>query len=97
MGQSLFGLMARVQLDAVRADLTLLAVRDDSVQALQILEAIVQICSGFGLTVIAGGIHSDEVRAAVTAAGVQLLHGRALPHGLDRAGLSALLAPAPVP
>jgi diguanylate cyclase (GGDEF)-like protein len=97
MGQSLFGLLARVPLDAVRADLTLLSVRDESVRALQILEAIVQLSSRFGLTVIAGGIHSDEVRAAVTAAGVQLLHGRALPHGLDRAALAELLAGALVP
>src|SRR6185312_14695811 len=50
MGQSLFGLLARVPLDAVRADLTLLSVRDDSLPSLQILAAILQVTTGFGLT-----------------------------------------------
>jgi diguanylate cyclase (GGDEF)-like protein/PAS domain S-box-containing protein len=92
MGQSLFGLLARVPLDALRADLALLSVRDGSVPSLKILEAILHITSGFGMTVIAGGIHGEELRAAVVAAGVQLLHGRALPHGLDRAALAELLS-----
>jgi diguanylate cyclase (GGDEF)-like protein len=91
MGQSLFGLLARVPLDALRADLSLLAVRENSAQSLKILEAILQITAGFGLTVIAGGIHTAELRESVVAAGVELLHGRALPHGLDHAGLARLL------
>jgi predicted signal transduction protein with EAL and GGDEF domain len=92
MGQSLFGLLARVPLDALRANLSLLSVRGGRVPSLKILEAILQVTSGFGLTVIAGGIHTEELRAAVVAAGVQLLHGRALPHGMDRAALAALLS-----
>jgi EAL domain-containing protein (putative c-di-GMP-specific phosphodiesterase class I) len=91
MGQSLFGLLARVPLDALRADLSLLAVRENSAQSLKILQAILQITAGVGLTVIAGGIHTAELRESVVAAGVQLLHGRALPHGLDHAGLARLL------
>jgi EAL domain-containing protein (putative c-di-GMP-specific phosphodiesterase class I) len=91
MGQSLFGLLARVPLDALRADLSLLAVRENSAQSLKILEAILQITAGFGLTVIAGGIHTAELRESVVAAGVELLHGRALPHGLDHADLARLL------
>ena len=94
MGQSLFGLMARVPLDTVRTDLTALNLRDDSAHALQILEAIVHITTGFGLTVIAGGINTDELRERIGAAGVQLLHGRALPHDLDRDGVAAMLTPA---
>jgi EAL domain-containing protein (putative c-di-GMP-specific phosphodiesterase class I) len=92
MGQSLFALMARISLDAVRADLAALSVRDDTGRALRILDAIVQITSGFGLTVIAGGISTDELRDEVAAAGVHLLHGRALPHDLDATALSAVLA-----
>jgi diguanylate cyclase (GGDEF)-like protein/PAS domain S-box-containing protein len=96
MGQSLFALMARVPLDAVRADLTTLSARDDSEQALRILAAIVHITTGFGLTVIAGGVSTEELRERISDAGVQLLHGRALPHDLDRDGVRAALA-GPVP
>jgi diguanylate cyclase (GGDEF)-like protein len=91
MGQSLFALMARISLDAVRADLAALSVRDDTGRALRILDAIVQITAGFGLTVIAGGISTDELRADVGSAGVHLLHGRALPHDLDATALAAVL------
>ncbi|MCU1615503.1 MAG: putative Diguanylate cyclase/phosphodiesterase with sensor(S), partial [Frankiales bacterium] len=92
MGQSIFGLMARISLDTVRADLAALSVRDDTDGALRILDAIVQVTGRFGLTVIAGGIGSNEVRDAVVAAGVTLLHGRALPHDMDRPALAAALA-----
>jgi EAL domain-containing protein (putative c-di-GMP-specific phosphodiesterase class I) len=94
MGQSLFALMARVDLDAVRADLGALSVREDGERALRILDAIVTITSGFGLTVIAGGVATEQMRDRVATAGVQLLHGRALPHDLDAAALAALLTPA---
>jgi diguanylate cyclase (GGDEF)-like protein/PAS domain S-box-containing protein len=97
MGQSLFGLMARVELDVVRADLAALSVRDDSERALRILDAIAHITSGFGLSVIAGGVSSEEIRETVARAGVQLLHGRAMPRDLDAAALAQLLSTTPVP
>jgi diguanylate cyclase (GGDEF)-like protein/PAS domain S-box-containing protein len=94
MGQSLFALMARIELDAVRADLAALSVRDENPRALRILDAIVHMTSGLGLTVIAGGVSSEELKDTVAASGVQLLNGRALPHDLDAAALAALLEPA---
>ncbi|MGZ4646087.1 MAG: diguanylate cyclase domain-containing protein [Blastococcus sp.] len=98
MGQSLFALLARISLDAVRVDLTALATRDDTDRALQVLAAIVRTTSGFGLTAIAGGIATAEIHDGAVAAGVQLLHGRHLPHGLSVPDLTELLrGPAAVP
>jgi len=82
MGHSLFALMARLPLDVVRVDISALAARDETEQALQVLRAIVVTTSSFGLTTIAGGIRTPELRAAAVSAGVSLLHGRALPHEL---------------
>jgi EAL domain-containing protein (putative c-di-GMP-specific phosphodiesterase class I) len=98
-GHSLFGLLARVPLDLVRSHLTTLAPRDGRIEPLQVLEGITRITAGLGLTVVAGGISSPELRDSAFAIGVDLVHGRSLPHGLDRAALAALLAitPAPAP
>ncbi|HEV7211555.1 MAG TPA: diguanylate cyclase [Blastococcus sp.] len=97
MGHSLFALLARISLDAVRVDLTALAPRDDTDRALQVLAAIVRTTTGFGLTAIAGGISTAEIRDGAVAAGVQLLHGRHLPHGLSVADLRVLLRTPAVP
>jgi diguanylate cyclase (GGDEF)-like protein/PAS domain S-box-containing protein len=94
MGHSLFALMARLPLDLVRADLTALAARDETDRALQVLGAIVHTSALFGLTTIAGGIHTPELREAAVSAGVQLLHGRALPHDLTVDEARALLGDA---
>ncbi|TQN37978.1 PAS domain S-box-containing protein/diguanylate cyclase (GGDEF)-like protein [Blastococcus colisei] len=91
MGHSLFALLARVHLDAVRLDLNGLSSRDDTTRALQVLAAIVRTNTGFGLTTIAGGVSTPEVREAVVATGVQLLHGRSEPHDLTAAEVAALL------
>ncbi|MCW2700100.1 MAG: hypothetical protein JWQ45_1635 [Blastococcus sp.] len=82
MGYSLFALMARLPLDLVRVDISALAGRDGTDRALQVLGAIVTSTSSFGLAAIAGGIRTPELRDAAVSAGVQLLHGRALPHDL---------------
>jgi diguanylate cyclase (GGDEF)-like protein len=97
MGQSIFAIMARLPLDLVRVDLAALASRDDTDRALFVLAAIARTTTGFGLTAIAGGISSPELRDAALAAGVQLVHGRGLPHDLSTAALAELLAAAPVP
>src|SRR4029450_9684583 len=67
MGHSLFALLARIPLDLVRVDLAALAARDDTDRALQVLAAIVRTTRAFGLTAIAGGIGTPELREAVVA------------------------------
>jgi EAL domain-containing protein (putative c-di-GMP-specific phosphodiesterase class I) len=79
MGQSLFALLARVSVDMVRVDVAGLAGRDDTTRALQVLGAIVRTTGSFDLTTIAGGIGTPELRDAVYAAGVHLVHGRSQP------------------
>ncbi|SFF50738.1 diguanylate cyclase domain-containing protein [Blastococcus tunisiensis] len=92
MGHSLFALLARIPLDLVRVDLAALATRDDTERALQVLAAMVRTNRGFGLTTIAGGVATPEIRAAVVATEAELLHGRSEPHGLTVADVAALLA-----
>ncbi|MGY2002798.1 diguanylate cyclase domain-containing protein [Blastococcus sp. SYSU DS1024] len=95
MGHSIFALLARVALDLVRVDLTALAARDDTGRALRVLAAIARTTSGFGLTSIAGGISTPELSDAAFAAGVHLVHGRALPHDLDADELARLISAVP--
>ncbi|WP_130504306.1 diguanylate cyclase domain-containing protein [Blastococcus saxobsidens] len=97
LGYSLFGLMARVPLDMVRVELPALAARDDTDRALLVLAAIGRTTTDLGLVSIAGGIATTEQRDGAVAAGLQLLHGRALPHDLTVETLTALLAESPVP
>jgi diguanylate cyclase (GGDEF)-like protein/PAS domain S-box-containing protein len=97
MGHSLFALLARIPLDLVRVDVTALAGREEIDRALRVLGAIVNTTSTLGLTAIAGGISSADLRAAAASTGVQLLHGRHLPHDLtveDAAELLAVPTPA---
>jgi diguanylate cyclase (GGDEF)-like protein/PAS domain S-box-containing protein len=96
MGQTLFALLARISLDVVRVDVAALAARDDTERALQVLASIVGSTSHFGLTAVAGGISSDDLAAAAFAAGVDLVHGRSLPHDLTAAALGELVAAAAV-
>ncbi|SDF58212.1 PAS domain S-box-containing protein/diguanylate cyclase (GGDEF) domain-containing protein [Blastococcus fimeti] len=93
MGYSLYALLARVSLDLVRVDLGALAAGADTRRALQVLAAIVRTTEGFGLDVVAGGITTPGLHEAALGAGVQLVHGRALPHDLTTDGLTELLAP----
>lgn len=94
MGYSLYALLARISLDLVRVDVGRLAGSQDSGHAMQVLAAIVRTTEHFGIDVVAGGITSQELRDAAVAAGVQLLHGRALPHDLAADDVAGLLAPA---
>jgi diguanylate cyclase (GGDEF)-like protein/PAS domain S-box-containing protein len=91
MGHSLFALLARIPLDMVRVDMNALAPRDDTARARLVLAAIVRTTTDFGLVPIAGGVSSAEMRDDVLAAGVQLLHGRLLPHDLTLAEMTGLL------
>jgi diguanylate cyclase (GGDEF)-like protein/PAS domain S-box-containing protein len=91
MGHSLFALLARISLDIVRVDVTALAARDDTARALHVLAAIVRATDAFGLITVAGGISTPEVREAVLATGVPLLHGRSQPHNLSIEAVAALL------
>jgi diguanylate cyclase (GGDEF)-like protein len=97
MGHSLFALLARVPLDAVRVDLTMLAVRDDTARALHVLGVIARTAESFGLVSIAGGINTPELWAAAHEAGADLVQGRATPHDLTDETLAALLAASAVP
>jgi diguanylate cyclase (GGDEF)-like protein/PAS domain S-box-containing protein len=90
MGHSLFALLARISLDTVRVDLTALASRDDTARALQVLTAIVQTTASFHLTTIATS--TPEIREAVLATGVHLVHGRGQPHDLTVDEVAALVA-----
>ena len=91
MGHSLYALLARISLDMVRVDLAVLASRDDTDRALQVLAAIARTTAEFGLTAIAGGISPPEVREAVLATDVELLQGRDQ-HDLTLGEVAALLA-----
>ncbi|WP_040337596.1 diguanylate cyclase domain-containing protein [Candidatus Blastococcus massiliensis] len=95
MGQSLFALLARITFDLVRVDLHALAARQDTERALRVLGAIVSTTASFGLDVVAGGISTPEIRDAAVAAGVPLLHGRALPHDLTPDDVADLLTAVP--
>jgi len=53
--------------------------------------AVLHVTGGFGITVIAGGIGTPQLRNQARAAGVELAHGRALPYDLDRGELAALV------
>ncbi|MGY2126942.1 diguanylate cyclase domain-containing protein [Blastococcus sp. SYSU DS0617] len=92
MGYSLYALLARIPLDLVRVDLGRLAAAQDLGHARQVLAAIVRTTDGFGIDVVAGGISSPELHEAATAAGVLLLHGRALPHDFAPEDVADLLA-----
>jgi diguanylate cyclase (GGDEF)-like protein len=96
MGHSLFGLLARISLDYVRVDLSVLAARDDTDRALQVLSAIVRTNAGFDLTTIAGGISTPELFEAAVAAGAPLINGRTVPHGLTAADVATRSADATV-
>ena len=53
---------------------------------------IVRTAESFGLTSIAGGVSTPELRASVVASGVDLLHGRNEPHDLTVDELAVLVA-----
>ena len=53
---------------------------------------IARTAASFGLTSIAGGVSSPQLRAAVVAAGVDLLHGRSEPHDLTVEELAELVS-----
>ncbi|MBN1091229.1 diguanylate cyclase [Blastococcus sp. TML/M2B] len=95
MGHSLYALLARTPLDLVRVDLGALAGGEDTARALQVLAAIVRTTEQFGVDVVAGGITSPALREAALDAGVQLLHGRALPHDLSPGDVARLLTAVP--
>jgi diguanylate cyclase (GGDEF)-like protein len=97
MGHSLFALLARVPLDAVRVDLNTLAVRDDTARALHVLGVIASTTASFGLLSIAGGISTPSLAAAAFEAGVGLVNGRAAPHDLTVEMLAALTVTDAVP
>jgi EAL domain-containing protein (putative c-di-GMP-specific phosphodiesterase class I) len=92
MGHSLFALLARLSLDTVRVDLAALGARDDTERAVRVLSAIVRTASDFGLSTVAGGIATSELREAAVAAGVTYLNGRQLPLDLSAVDLAALLS-----
>ncbi|RBY96274.1 hypothetical protein DQ237_10475 [Blastococcus sp. TF02-8] len=92
MGHSIWALLARVPLDLVRVELTALAARDDTDRALTVLGSIARTTQALGLTSIAGALSTDEQRDAAVAAGMHLVHGRALPFDLTVEDLAAQLA-----
>jgi predicted signal transduction protein with EAL and GGDEF domain len=91
MGHSLFALLARIRLDGVRVDVGALAGRDDTARALQVLAAIIRTTTSFGLTAVADGVDTDEVREGALAAGAEFVAGRAAPEGLRADEVAALL------
>jgi diguanylate cyclase (GGDEF)-like protein len=92
MGHSIFALLARISLDIVRVDLSALAPRDDMKRALLLLGTIAGTAATFGLTSIAGGVSTPELRAGVIAGGIDLMHGRSEPHDLTVEELAALVS-----
>ncbi|RBY93914.1 hypothetical protein DQ244_00620 [Blastococcus sp. TBT05-19] len=92
MGHSIWALLARVPLDMLRVELATLATRDDTGRALTVLASIARTSAAVGLVSVAGGIATDEQRDGAVAAGIDLLHGRALPHNLGIEDLAVQLA-----
>jgi diguanylate cyclase (GGDEF)-like protein/PAS domain S-box-containing protein len=92
MGHSIFALLARISLDILRADISALAPRDDTDRALLVMGMIARTAASFGLTSIAGGVSTPELRAGVVAGGVDLLHGRSEPHDLTVEELAELVS-----
>jgi diguanylate cyclase (GGDEF)-like protein/PAS domain S-box-containing protein len=92
MGHSIWALQARVPFDMVRVDLANLAARDDTDRALTVLASIARTSSALGLISVCGGIVTAEQRDGAIAAGVGLLHGRALPHDLAIEDLAVQMA-----
>ncbi|TFV53732.1 diguanylate cyclase [Blastococcus sp. TF02A_35] len=92
MGHSIWALLARVPLDLVRVELSSLATRDDTDRALTVLASIARTTEALGLRSIAGGIATAEQRDGAIAAGIHLLHGRALPYDLTVEDLASQLA-----
>jgi diguanylate cyclase (GGDEF)-like protein len=95
MGHSLFALLARLPLDGVRVAVGALAGRDDDVRALQVLSAIVRTTTSFGLTTIADGIDTPELREGALAVGAEFVAGRVAPEDLRTEEVAALLAVVP--
>nr|WP_246324342.1 diguanylate cyclase [Petropleomorpha daqingensis] len=91
MGHSLFAMLARLPLDGVRVAVGALAGRDDDARALQVLSAIVRTTTSFGLTTIADGIDTPELRAGALAAGAEFVAGRVAPEDLRAVEVAALL------
>jgi diguanylate cyclase (GGDEF)-like protein len=91
MGHSLFALLARLSLDGVRVAVGALAGRDDDVRALQVLAAIVRTTTSFGLSTIADGVDTPELRAGALAAGAEFVAGRVAPEDLRAVEVAALL------
>jgi EAL domain-containing protein (putative c-di-GMP-specific phosphodiesterase class I) len=77
-------------------DLGALAGRDDDARALQVLSAILQTTTSFGLTTIADGVDTAELRAGALAVGAHHVAGRAAPEDLRVEEVPALLAAVPV-
>ncbi|WP_104524878.1 diguanylate cyclase domain-containing protein [Blastococcus atacamensis] len=92
MGHSIWALLARVPLDMLRVEVGNLATRDDTDRALTVLASIARTSASVGLVSIAGGISTAEQRDGAIAAGLELLHGRALPHDLTIDDLAVRLA-----
>jgi EAL domain-containing protein (putative c-di-GMP-specific phosphodiesterase class I) len=95
MGHSLFALLARLPLDGVRVAVGALAGRDDDDRALQVLAAIVRTTTSFGLTTIADGVDTPELRAGALAVGAEFVAGRVTPEDLRPEEVAALLAVVP--
>ena len=92
MGHTLFALLARVPLGAVRVDLASLAVHDDRARALRALASITRTAAEFGLLPVADGVDDAAGLEAARAAGTPLVQGPLLPSALGRADVRRLLA-----
>jgi EAL domain-containing protein (putative c-di-GMP-specific phosphodiesterase class I) len=92
MGHTLFALLARVPLAAVRVDLAALVVHADPGRAERALTAIARTAGEFGLLTVAEGIDTPTALAAAREAGAALVQGRLLPSELAPADVRRLLA-----
>ena len=92
MGHTLFALLARAPLGAVRVDLAALRVRDDAGRALRAFTSISRTAAEFGLLSIADGVDDEADLRAARASGAVLAQGRHLPSLLGRRDVQRLLA-----
>jgi len=94
LGTTLWGLLARVPLDAVVVSLRTLAVTGGPDRALRVLRGISETAAAVGVRTIIADAESTDVLAAVGAPGLLAITGPLLPCMLTPAEAAAPLVPA---
>jgi EAL domain-containing protein (putative c-di-GMP-specific phosphodiesterase class I) len=74
-GHAGLALLARFQPDKVKLDMELIRGIDESLPRRLIVEAVVRMCEGLGVGIVAEGIETEEEFAALKSLGVRYMQG----------------------